>query len=35
MGLVSPKTREAFKGAIDKIDAKKFKGVLVRTFLIT
>ena len=32
MGLLPAKTREAFKGAIDKIDAKKVKVVVVRTF---
>lgn len=33
MGLISPKTREAFKGAIDKMDFTKLKMISVNVFL--
>ena len=33
MGLISPKTREAIKGAIDKMDVAKLKMISVNVFL--
>jgi hypothetical protein len=33
MGLVSPKTREAMRGAIDKVDASSVKAVVVNVLV--
>ena len=33
MGLLSPKTKEAFKGALDKMDGTKTKLIVTNFFL--
>ncbi len=35
MGLISPKTREAIKGAIDKMDVAKLKMVFANVFMVS